>query len=270
MPKWDMKVIEGTRKKYCELCGSPASGWPHHIKTRGAGGKDKSWNLIQLCGHCHELAQQYKIPPRKLINIVALREGMSVKEIYEKNEWIFEDLPSYEYRPELPPENPLAGKTYEEILELYFFCLDQGETSLWNQSAIITTMHDIMAMRPAEIASAVGCSASRVQKLTRTFNAFPDPEARSPLLSFRHHTIAAYTEHPHEWLAKAVDNQWSTRQLQEAVKGDISPEAAQEVLINKAKKIIKLIKEVLEVGGEPAEWLTHELQEILDKVEEAA
>jgi len=37
----------------CEACFKPALGWPHHIRSRGAGGSDDHDNLISLCSSCH-------------------------------------------------------------------------------------------------------------------------------------------------------------------------------------------------------------------------
>ena len=37
----------------CEVYGFPTLEPPHHIKTRGAGGKDNPGNLITLCHYHH-------------------------------------------------------------------------------------------------------------------------------------------------------------------------------------------------------------------------
>lgn len=255
MAKFDMKEINAVRKNYCEYCGGPARGWPHHIKTRGAGGKDVRRNLIQLCDHCHELAQQYKIPRLELVTIVAHREGVPVEEIYRECGWLLDEKMPHE----IPMSNPVAGKTFEEVLELYLFCLEKGESSMWERAAVITVMHDYMGMKPKSIASAIGCSSSLIRKMTRTFNAFPKTEDRLPILSFRHHQIASYTTDPKEWLNKAADNEWSTRQLQEAITESISPEVKTNQEWDRAEKVLLLLKEVIETGGEPAEWLLKEI-----------
>ena len=41
--------------RFCEACGAWVSDGvkPHHIKTRGAGGRDVHENLIRLCPVCH-------------------------------------------------------------------------------------------------------------------------------------------------------------------------------------------------------------------------
>jgi len=37
----------------CEACFKPAMAWPHHIRSRGAGGTDEPENLLALCPKCH-------------------------------------------------------------------------------------------------------------------------------------------------------------------------------------------------------------------------
>lgn len=260
--KYDLSAIERIRKPYCEYCGSPAHGWPHHIKTRGAGGKEDPWNLIQLCGECHEAAQTYKIPRRKLIEIVAAREGITVEEIYRKNSWLYEEkLPH-----EVEVSNPVVGKTFEDILDLYLFCLEKGEQSIWERAAVVTVMNECLKMEPKCIASAVGCSASLVRKFVKVFNAFPKEEDRVPMLSFRHHQIASVTADPKKWLADAADNQWSTRVLQEQIASSGSVVAKKDVAWEKAEKALLLAQETLDAGGDPAKWLREEISKLLGPV----
>jgi len=260
--KYDLKAIEEVRKPYCELCGSPAYGWPHHIKTRGAGGKEDKWNLIQLCGECHvgkESVHAGKISRRTLIEIVAKREGMTVEEIYNKQGWLIDD----KFPEEIKIESPVAGKTFDEILDLYLFCLEKGQDSMWERAAVITVMHDFMKLTPRQIASAVGCSASLCRKMVRTYNAFSEEE-RIPFLSFRHHQIAASTADPITWLNTAADKQLSTRQLQEQINDTkLEPEAKKDAAWEKAEKALRLAQESLAADDESAEWLKLELQKLI-------
>ena len=78
----DNKVIQECRLEYCEYCGSPAYGEPHHIVTRGSGGADIKENLIQLsCNNsCHDKAHRGLITKDVLFSIVSRREGISVDE----------------------------------------------------------------------------------------------------------------------------------------------------------------------------------------------
>jgi hypothetical protein len=38
---------------FCEACGGPARGLPHHIKHKDSGGSDEPENLLRLCHWCH-------------------------------------------------------------------------------------------------------------------------------------------------------------------------------------------------------------------------
>ena len=71
------------QKLHCEHCGWRAYGGAHHIVTRGAGGPDHSYNLIQLCADCHTKAHAGQIDKRDLWNIVARREGVEAQELID-------------------------------------------------------------------------------------------------------------------------------------------------------------------------------------------
>jgi 5-methylcytosine-specific restriction endonuclease McrA len=46
----------------CMNCGATWGLAPHHIRSRGAGGKDELDNLITLCMVCHQNAQEGWLP----------------------------------------------------------------------------------------------------------------------------------------------------------------------------------------------------------------
>ena len=66
---------------WCEACGEPLSEkiMPHHIKTRGAGGKDDETNLLRLCYRhhldIHNLGQTrfVKLWPHLTMKIMAVK-----------------------------------------------------------------------------------------------------------------------------------------------------------------------------------------------------
>ncbi len=69
----DDDVYAANHRDYCEVCGQPCSGGPHHIRSRGAGGSDEDSNLIQLCNRCHEKAQRNRLDADWLRRIVERR-----------------------------------------------------------------------------------------------------------------------------------------------------------------------------------------------------
>lgn len=80
----DKKVITAERKPYCEVCGAPAYGEPHHIEPRGSGGPDIRENLIQLCWRCHyEKVPAGKLSKDYLFEIVARRMKETPEEVKE-------------------------------------------------------------------------------------------------------------------------------------------------------------------------------------------
>jgi ribosome-binding protein aMBF1 (putative translation factor) len=71
----DRKAIEKARKPYCELCGRPAYGEPHHIKSVGSGGDDVPENMVQLCAGDHTRVHTGQISKETLREIVRRRES---------------------------------------------------------------------------------------------------------------------------------------------------------------------------------------------------
>lgn len=83
-------TIRAMRKPYCEVCGRPAFGEPHHIRSRGAGGEDIPANLIQLCVHCHYGRKHSRAEAGfdgRLIAIVAAREGLTPEQVRRAIGW---------------------------------------------------------------------------------------------------------------------------------------------------------------------------------------
>lgn len=81
----DRKAIQSVHGNICERCGKWTTIEPHHIFTRGAGGRDIRINLVQLCTDCHIAAHDGGIQRDELLAIVARRECMSVDDVYRRN-----------------------------------------------------------------------------------------------------------------------------------------------------------------------------------------
>lgn len=78
----DPKAIKAARKPFCENCGGPAYGEPHHIIPRSCGGADHRLNLVQLCFKEHYGAVATgELKPEQLFAIIAKREGMAVEDV---------------------------------------------------------------------------------------------------------------------------------------------------------------------------------------------
>lgn len=78
----DLRAIEEARRSHCQFpgCRSTWGKQVHHIKSRGAGGPDEPWNMIDLCCVHHDAAQQYKIPKSELFSIKR-------QDLIDRGEW---------------------------------------------------------------------------------------------------------------------------------------------------------------------------------------
>lgn len=283
----DAAVLKAARRDRCEYCGGPACGEPHHIRPRSLGGPDIPENLIQLCGECHLKADDYLITPLMLMRIVARREGRTLEEVMEATGWE-KGRPHLEAAAAnfcracgrlLSRAERVAGKevcdrcceavpgknlpSLEELLQVFTEFREQEEEGKWGQAAALVVMRYGMGMKWADIASQTGYSASMVRAMVKTFMAFPEESLRVPTLEFTHHRIAADTEEPLKWIALAADNNWSTRQLREAIVREeaVTEQAKHDLQLGKAEKALRLAREVFAEGGPAAEWLAARLAE---------
>lgn len=71
----DESVLNWARSLWnCEVCGEHQRTYPHHIKSRGAGGSDTMGNIVACCWFCHEKIHRGLIGREVLRGIV---EGRS-------------------------------------------------------------------------------------------------------------------------------------------------------------------------------------------------
>jgi hypothetical protein len=252
------KTIQECRKDYCERCDSRASGEPHHVRPRSLGGSDIKENLIQLCFECHRAAHDGKVHYTELVAIVARRENLELAEVCRRIGWpVPEDFPA--------PAKP-GVLSLEEIIQAGISASQMVDDSRWTMGACATAAIDGYNLTAGEVASWFGCSSSQVRELAKTFRAFPDESQRIPSLSWRHHRVAANTPEPGFWIARAADEDWSTRQMQEAIDLHYGKVKRKDLFQAKAEKSFRLAKEVLKAGGKPAEWLQERLLTLVVKV----
>lgn len=281
----DPKVIQEVQKNYCERCGSPAYGEPHHIRPRSLGGPDIKENLIQLCRDCHLLAQEYKIPVVELLKIVARREEKTVEEISRLTQWnlvLPEGADDQEESGGQKLSDPVRAALkdcrrlinysddsipcLDEAIQLFVMCKEHEEDGKWGQAAVLVILRHGFGMKTSRVSSECGISPSLVREMTRTFLAFSDETTRVAELSFYHHRLAATrTDDPQKWIALAADNGWSTRQMVEQIKlaECTTEEQQEEAVLGKAERAFRMVCEVMETGGEPATWLERQLENLL-------
>lgn len=153
----------------------------------------------------------------------------------------------------------------EELLQVFTVEKEREEQGKWGQAAALLIMREALKMKIKDISSYTGLSPAMVREMIRTFTAFPQPENRAQDLSFYHHRLASATSNPQEWLEKAVTNAWSTRQMAEEIKLSeaTNDEAKKKQILAKAEKAIRIIREILEQGGDAAEYILENIAQIM-------
>lgn len=97
-----------------------------------------------------------------------------------------------------------------------------------------------------KFAGEVGCSASLVRKQRQVSRVFENG-TRVSLLSWRHHLLASQTDDPQGWIARASENQWSTRELAEAIKATkAEPDSHWRRLTRRGDRLHQELKTYLE------------------------
>ena len=147
--------------------------------------------------------------------------------------------------------------SYDQLIDQLIEMRKEEAERIWDQASIIFILRSKMNVKAGDIGSQLGCSSVYVNELARTYGAFPDPTARSQELTFSHHKLCAKSDDPEYWLNMAEQNQWSTRQLQDAIKGKSEKDEFEKV-----RKLYEKIEKYLEEGGPEAEWLQEQIHEL--------
>ena len=112
----------------------------------------------------------------------------------------------------------MDNPSVEELIT-QFISITQEDVDRAFQKGEIACYLTQMGYSYTKLASEVKCSAEQIRVLVRTYEAFPRKEDRNyPELEFYYYRLAARTDDPHGWLEKAVDNEWSTRELAAEIK----------------------------------------------------
>jgi hypothetical protein len=85
-------------------------------------------------------------------------------------------------------------------------------------------------------------------------------------LSWQHHRIAAKTDDPQSWIAKASDNGWSTRDLERAVRKAKNfglARSQEEKELKQAEALFVKLEEAITKGGPAGKWLLGKIEELL-------
>ncbi len=141
-------------------------------------------------------------------------------------------------------------RTLEEIEQDLLEIRHAGEAVQWTIAALCAEACEYVSAK--QVAADIGMSAGQVSRLIKTLKAFPDPASRSDLpgITFSHHRLAATTDHPADWLAQAEAEQWSTRDLEDALKQARAADPQSEAARQWAAAVQRVRKGLEAVAGE--------------------
>ena len=150
----------------------------------------------------------------------------------------------------------LADMSVDEILQ-HIVTLRQDESE---RRFVLGELCDYainMGVKAKEIASYINCSEGYVRQLQRVYKVFPSEEDRIPYqeLTYQHYKLAAYTDRPTYWMDRAADQEWSTREMSKAIKGE-----AVEDETRTADRIYGTVERCIEAGGPGAKYLYDKIE----------
>jgi DNA-binding transcriptional regulator YdaS (Cro superfamily) len=108
------------------------------------------------------------------------------------------------------------GRSHAELTQLALNAVEAREHVEWGLADYAREDHESNGVTARTMASEWGFSESTVNKWMRAATLFA-PEHRYPEVSFSHYVIACATDDPVGWIHRAVDAQWSTRDLREHI-----------------------------------------------------
>ena len=144
--------------------------------------------------------------------------------------------------------------SYDLLIQQLIEMRVSEHNAIWQQAAISYVLVKRHGIKPGDIASQINCSSVHVRDMVRTFEAFPEVEDRCPELTWQHHKLCAKTDDPVGWLNKAVENGWSSRELSQAISGQVVRDELRAASAAWAK-----VLRIIDAGGEPAEWLRQQI-----------
>lgn len=131
----------------------------------------------------------------------------------------------------------------ESIISTMLEAQNTAETLNWRVADMLLEGEEEFGKGFAkEIAAHTVWTTRHVRSLINVARTFTE-EQRVPHLSFKVHGVCAKTSDPHRWLDKTVENNWSERQLKEAIKDSKDTGPTAEKAAKKGERIIKTIEE---------------------------
>ena len=150
--------------------------------------------------------------------------------------------------------------TREDLIQLFITLKQEDVDRAFKKGEVA---HYLVQMGDTyqSIATDTKCSSEQVRVLTKTYETFPTEEDRPYAeLDFYHYRLAATTDKPHYWLQEASKNEWSTRELQKAIKDEPVLEEYRQ-----AERLIFNAENILKQENHVSKWLLQKMDIVVTK-----
>lgn len=152
--------------------------------------------------------------------------------------------------------------TYDEVLGQLHTLAEADEAVAWSKAELVTAALGLDGVTPSQLAHDLGCSKSYVRRLAKTYKTFPTPESRwqAPNATFSHHRICAETTDPGMWLTRCAEHEWSTRDLQAAIRAAQARTPEEEAYAHADRVVQRLRRTWQDADGALQDYLRGPLQ----------
>ncbi len=120
----------------------------------------------------------------------------------------------------------MMATDYTALTQAVLNTVEITERGRWDLADYACLAVDRYGVPPRQVASDWGFAAATIRRWAACARTWPDPADRLPTLTLSHYMAALAAKDPHGIIIAAADNQWSTRQLADALRADHAPDPA--------------------------------------------
>ena len=108
-------------------------------------------------------------------------------------------------------------RSYEVVQQDILEIAHAGEAVQWTLAQLFAEA--LEQVTPSQLAADVGKSRATINRYVKALKTWPNPEDREapPPITWSHFVIASETDDPRRWVGEALDHEWSTRDLRDAI-----------------------------------------------------
>lgn len=150
--------------------------------------------------------------------------------------------------------------SWDELLQHIIDLRVQENEKAWEFAAACAVALERYQAKPGDIAAQVNCSARHVSNMAKVYLAFPQEEDRALELTISHHLACMKTDNPRAWLEKTEQEQYSVRQLKEAIKQDKGQVSDPE---KEAARAWAKVEKILSEEGPGADYIEEQMVDYL-------